>query len=120
MHNPQELVERYIAVWHEPDATSRRTAIEALWTPDGAHYSPTLEARGYDELAARVLRSYSRWVADEGMHFRSAGDMREHHGAITFSWEMVSQSGEVESTGRDFIVLAADGRAQTVYQFIVA
>jgi hypothetical protein len=120
VHNPQELVERYVAVWHEPDATKRRAAIETLWTPDGAHYSPTLEAHGYDELAARVQRSFDRWVAGEGMIFRSTGDMREHHGAITFGWEMVGPTGEVESVGRDVLLLAPDDHVQTVYQFIIS
>jgi hypothetical protein len=119
VHNSQELLERYIAVWHEPDDAKRRALIETLWTPDGAHYSPTLEAHGYDELAARVLRSYTRWVADAGMHFRATGDLLEHHGALIFTWEMVAPSGEVESIGRDVFLLAPDGRAQTIYQFVI-
>ena len=35
MENPLDLVQRYIAVWHEPDVVKRRTAIETIWTPDG-------------------------------------------------------------------------------------
>jgi hypothetical protein len=120
MHQPQDLVERYIAVWHEPDPDRRRAQIEALWTPDGSHYSPTLEAHGYDELAARVLRSHQRWVVDEGYVFRRAGDTLQHHDTITFSWEMLPRDGgTVMSEGRDFFLLAPDGRMRTVYQFIV-
>lgn len=120
MQSPQDLVAHYVAVWHEPDAAIRRTAIEAIWTPDGAHYSPTLEAHGYDELEARVLRSYQRWIADERMIFRAIDDVRDHHGAVTFTWEMLPRDGgEVESVGRDFFLLAPDGRVRAVYQFIV-
>lgn len=118
--NPNDLVERYVAVWHEPDAAARRLAVEALWTPDGAHYSPTLEAHGYDELAARVLRSHQRWVVEQGYAFRSTGDIHAHHGVVTFTWEMVARDGEaVESVGQDFFLLAADGRARAVYQFVL-
>jgi hypothetical protein len=121
VHNPQDLVERYVAVWHEPDASKRRATIEALWAPDGAHYSPTLEANGYEELTARVLRSYQRWVVDEGMIFRALDDVREHHGALTFTWEMLPRDGgEIESVGRDVFLLAPDGRLQTVYQFVLS
>lgn len=62
--DPKELVERYVAVWIEPDADRRRKAIAELWTEDGVQLlqppqeireaaaalgvTPTLEARGYD------------------------------------------------------------------------
>jgi hypothetical protein len=116
----QDLVERYIAVWHEPDTSKRRSAIETIWTPEGAHYSPTLEARGYDELAARVLRSHNRWVVEQHYAFRSTGDVHAHHDAITFTWEMYDrESGAIESVGQDFLVLAPDGRARAIYQFVL-
>ena len=120
MHNPQDLVERYVALWNEPEAARRRAAIEALWAPNGAHFSPTLEAHGYDELEARVLRSHQRWVVDEGFVFRSTGDVLAHHDAVTFTWEMLPRDGgEAESIGRDFFVLDADGRVRAIYQFVL-
>ena len=38
--DPRELVDRYVAVWNEPDAELRRKAIHELWTQDGAHIVP--------------------------------------------------------------------------------
>jgi hypothetical protein len=32
----QQLVDRYVALWNEPDPDVRRHAICALWAPDGA------------------------------------------------------------------------------------
>jgi hypothetical protein len=68
--DPKELVDRYVAVWIEPDADRRRKAIAELWTEDGVQLlqppqevlktaaglglTPTLEARGHDELEVRV------------------------------------------------------------------
>ena len=119
MNDPNELVERYVAVWHEADDERRRAAIEALWVSDGAHYSPTLEAHGYEELAARVLRSHKRWVVEEGCIFRPAGSALAHHGTVTFAWEMLPRDGgEVISEGRDFLLVAPDGHLQSVYQFV--
>jgi hypothetical protein len=120
VYNHQDLVERYVAVWHERDGARRRAAVEALWTPDGAHYSPTLEAHGYDELAARVLRSHQRWVVEQNYAFRSTGDVHTHHGVVTFTWEMFARDGgSVESVGQDFLVVAPDGRLRAVYQFVI-
>jgi hypothetical protein len=77
--DPQDLADRYIALWTEPDAGLRRKAIEQLWAEGGAHIlqppveirevatglgfdSTTLEAYGYDALEVRVTRSYERFV----------------------------------------------------------
>jgi hypothetical protein len=49
-----EFVDRYVAIWHEPDADLRRQGVAALWAPDGAHFIDSLSARGHDALAARV------------------------------------------------------------------
>jgi hypothetical protein len=32
----QGLVDRYVALWNEPDRDIRRNAIRDLWAPDGA------------------------------------------------------------------------------------
>ncbi|WP_433250767.1 hypothetical protein ACQPYK_04730 [Streptosporangium sp. CA-135522] len=34
---PDGLLERYVTVWNEPDASARRDAVARLWTPDGLH-----------------------------------------------------------------------------------
>jgi hypothetical protein len=120
VNNPQDLVDRYVALWNEPDPERRRAAIEALWAPDGSHVSPSLEAHGYDELAARVERSHQRWVVDEGYVFRAVPNALHHHDTVTFSWEMLPrQGGEVISEGRDFFLVDPSGRLRSVYQFIV-
>jgi hypothetical protein len=41
-----DLVDRYISVWNEPEPDRRREGIAALWEEDGAHFTPSLEARG--------------------------------------------------------------------------
>ena len=56
-----ELVDRYVAVWNEPDAALRREGIAALWAEDGAHFTPSLEARGYQALKARVGGAYEKY-----------------------------------------------------------
>jgi hypothetical protein len=47
---PQDLADRYAAVWNEADPDARRKSIAALWPADGEHYVRMLEARGYEAL----------------------------------------------------------------------
>ena len=68
------LVDRYVAVWNEPDAALRRESIAALWAEDGAHFTLSLEARGYQALEARVAGAYEKWVKTEGFVFKSSGN----------------------------------------------
>jgi hypothetical protein len=39
MSKLNELVDRYVSVWNEPDAERRRQGIAALWAEDGARHS---------------------------------------------------------------------------------
>ena len=50
--NPVDLdfVKRYVALWNEPKAARRRQTIEELWTADGANYTPSIQAVGYDAI----------------------------------------------------------------------
>src|ERR687897_543711 len=100
-----ELADTYVALWNEPDADQRRRMIADLWTEDGRHVlqppqeiraiaaqpgiglTAILEARGYEEIEARVA---------------------------------VANDGELFAVGLDFLVLAADGRIERDYTFVVA
>lgn len=114
-----ELVDRYVAVWNEPDAEHRRKGIEQLWAEDGVHFTPSLEARGYKALEARVAGAYEKWVKEGGFVFRSAKNVETHHDGVRFNWEMVpAAGGPVAAVGFDFLVLGDDGRIRLDYQFL--
>jgi hypothetical protein len=88
MTGTNELADRYISLWNEPDRERRRQLVAELWTEDGAQIlqppqemreiaarpgigmSATLEARGHAALEARTTSAYDGWVAGEGFHFR--------------------------------------------------
>ena len=72
-----------------------------LWTEDGAHFTPSLEARGYEAIEARITGAHDRFVR-----------------AVTFSWEMrPAGGGPVAARGFHFVVLGDDGRIRHDYQF---
>jgi hypothetical protein len=134
MDNVKELVDRYTAIWNEPDPDRRRQGVAQLWSEDavqileppqevreaaaGLEVTPTFQARGHHELEARVTRAYEEFVATAGNSFRPQDHGKRLADVVTWRWEMVTDTGEVAGGGLEFVVLGADGRIQTDYQFI--
>ena len=132
----EQLADRYLALWNEPDPERRRRLIAELWTEDGSQIlqppqemreiaagpglglAATLEARGHAELEARAATSYERWVGSDGLSFRRRDDVDRLHDVVKFHWEAVSPNGEVTAVGLDFLILATDGRIRRDYTFI--
>src|SRR5262245_62488113 len=90
MNDIKDLVERYVAVWNEPDPVRRRQAVRELWSEDAVHLlQPTqvvreaaasldvravFQVRGHAELEKRVDRAYDTFVAEGGNSFRPRND----------------------------------------------
>jgi hypothetical protein len=133
-----ELAERYVALWNEPDADRRRRMIAKLWTEDGRHIlqppqeirgiaaqpgiamTAILMAQGYEEIEARAASAYEHWVGSEGLSFRGRDDADRLGDVVKLHWEAVAKDGTVFAVGLSFLVLAADGRIERDYTFIVA
>jgi hypothetical protein len=133
VHN---LTDRYVALWNEPDAERRRTAIRELWSFDAVHVLKppkeilqtaeglgfdrlVLEARGHHALEFRVTRAYEEFVAPGTFVFRSRGNADRLRDVVKFHWEMAPRGGgEVAGVGLEILVLGPDGRIVSDYQFI--
>ena len=135
--SPDELFEKYVALWNEPNAERRRERVTELWAPDarqvlkppvevtevasGLGMTATLEARGHDQLEQRVTRAYDEFVASGGYTFRRRGEAEQLQDVVKFRWEMVRAGGEaVAGVGLEVLLLAPDGRIGAAYQFIEA
>jgi|SRR5262245_9922736 len=132
-----QLSERYVALWNEPDPDRRRQIIEKVWTVDGKHIlqppeeirqvaarpgiglRPILEARGYAELEARAATAYEEWVGSQGLSFRRRDDAERLGDVVKFHWEAIDGDDGVFAVGLTFLVLAADGRVRRDYTFVV-
>ena len=79
-----------------------------------------LEARGYEEIEARAASAYEHWVGSEGLSFRGRDDAERLGDVVKFHWEAVAKDGEAFGVGLNFLVLAADGRIERDYTFVVA
>ena len=134
--DPTQLADRYVGLWNEPDAQRRRVAVAELWTEDGVHIlqppremrqaaaapgiglTARLEARGHAALEARATSAYEEFIAPGTYTFRRQDNVERLGDVVKFNWEMVSASGEVAGVGLEFLILAADGRIHSDYQFI--
>jgi hypothetical protein len=82
--------------------------------------TPTLEARGHDELGVRVTRSYEEFIAFREFVFRVRDNADRRGNIVKFDWEMVPTSGgEVAGVGLE-ILIPDDGRIRIDYQSIEA
>jgi hypothetical protein len=133
-----KLAKKYVTLWNEPDADRRRRMIAELWTEDGRHIlqppqeireiaarpglaiTAILEARGYEEIEARAASAYEHWVGSEGLSFRGRDDAARLGDVVKLHWEAVAKDGTVFAVGLSFLVLAADGRIERDYTFVVA
>ncbi|MGW6198284.1 hypothetical protein ACWF0M_19220 [Kribbella sp. NPDC055110] len=136
-NSAEDLANRYVAIWNEPDADTRRRAVEQLWTEDGVHLldppeemveraaeigvSATLEARGHAELVQRVSRAYDEFVAPGQYEFVPHGAAAAIRDLVKLRWAMVpAGGGEALAIGIDLLLLAPDGRIRADDQFIEA
>lgn len=118
MNEITQLVDRYIAIWHEPNAEQRRRSVAQLWAEDGVQFLPSREMRGHQALEERVEAAHEEFVQTGGFRFRRLGDVQRHHDALMFTWEMVpAGGGDVVATGTIFLLLSEDGRIRLDYQF---
>jgi hypothetical protein len=113
------ITDRYLAVWSEPDAQSRRAAIGSLWEPDGVEYVEGIQFRGHEELDARIANAYDKFVANGKYNITMADVVRRHDDIITFAVQLSGQEGEVAWAARVFVFLSETGRIREDYQLTV-
>jgi hypothetical protein len=63
--------------------------------------------------------SYERFIASGEYDFRRRGDAERLRDVVKLSWEMVStEDDSVAGVGLEFLVIDAEGRIRSDYQFI--
>jgi hypothetical protein len=118
---PNDLAERYVAVWMERDPERRRGQIASLFVPDGEHYVEARMIAGYAALEQRVIGAHNELVRDAGNRFRAVPGARREGDVITFYWEMLPAGEErVLGKGLEFLVVSKGGQIVQDYQFYPA
>ena len=84
------------------------------------HHERDPQAQGYEEIEARAASVYEHWVGSEGFSFRGRDDADRLGDVVKLHWEAIAKDDTVFAVGLSFLVLAADGRIERDYTFIVA
>lgn len=115
----EELAARYTAVFNEPDAAARDSAVAALWGADARMCTAANEYVGLGAITKRVAAAYEKFIVVQGNVFRPLGSPDAHHDGVRIRWEMVpAAGGPAVSGGSQFLLLDADGRVRSDFQFI--
>jgi hypothetical protein len=114
-----DIAERYLAVWSEPDAEARREAIAGLWSEDAVEFVEEAEFRGLAELEPRIAEAYHLFVENGTFTVGSANDVIGHHDVISFTIQLTPPGGDVAWAARVILLLAEDGRIKRDYHVTV-
>ena len=114
MSDVSTLVERYFAVWNEPDAARRRELIARTWTSDAFYIDPLMQGQGRDGIDAMVSGVQAQFP---GHSFRQTNAVDAHNDRVRFGWELAPEGGPAVASGTDFGVIAGD-RLQSITGFL--
>ena len=97
MNEIHTFVQRYGAIWNEPDVNCRRRGIVELWSDEATHYTETRAAHGHAEIETRIAEAYEQFVGTGNFVFKALDDADTHHHVVRLKWVMVTQVGEKEA-----------------------
>ena len=110
------VVDKYIAVWNETDASARRKKIDDLWAQNGVYVDPLASVTGRDGFDQVVGGAQGQF---QGLTFVRGRTFDEHHNVVRFTWELVPAAGaEAIVIGFDVAALDDDGLISSVHGFI--
>ncbi|HEX5114843.1 MAG TPA: hypothetical protein VFW65_06575 [Pseudonocardiaceae bacterium] len=113
-----EIADRYIAMFNEPDDGVRRRRVEELFTEDAVYIMfNNYPFVGHDAIFKQVTVSHRIYVP-LGFRFASSHNAVGHHNLVRFGWVLLSaDTGDADMMGSDVLVLAPDDRVSADYQF---
>ncbi|MFH9355320.1 nuclear transport factor 2 family protein [Kitasatospora sp. NPDC017646] len=117
------IVQRYVAVWGEPDPAARERAVAELWVPDGVEFVEGAQFRGHAGLVDRVAEAYGLFVATGDHRVTYDHRVSVHDDVVMFTIQLTYAKGaqvdEVAFAARVFLVLDDSGRILQDYHLTV-
>lgn len=107
-------VDRYFALWAEPDAAARKGELQDLGDPAMILQDAFSCTAGLDDLNSHIAASQMHMP---GIRLHRSGDPRECQGAALADWEARNQDGKAVAKGTNLFLLAPDGRFARVVGF---
>ena len=110
----ETLVDRYIAMWNEPDTAQRQALIARIWADDAQYVDPAAQGVGHAGIDAMVQAVQGQFP---GHRFRRTGPLDSHNDRVRFGWELAPEAGAPIVQGTDFGIVAPDGRLAMITGF---
>jgi hypothetical protein len=110
-----DLVNRYFAIWNEPDSDARLKMVSELWVEDGTYVDPLADVRGHEAIAAVITGARDTFP---GTTIALTAGPDPHHNVARFSWAMGPEGGESVVEGSDLVVTDGASRIIGVYGFL--
>jgi len=112
-----DLVDRYVAMWNEPDPAIRHAQIAQLWSREGVLIHGTSVSEGHVAIEAEAARMFDAHVA-KGQLALSENNTHAHHGLVKFRWKLAgSDNGVASAAWSNLLVLDEFGRIRLDYRF---
>jgi hypothetical protein len=110
----EQLVDRHLAAYCEPDAARRAQAIRETWNAQGRLVDPPMEAAGHQGIADQAATLLSHYPQHR---FERTTSVDAHHGFVRYGWRLVDGNGAAVLQGVDFAELDVDGKLARVVGF---
>jgi hypothetical protein len=111
------VADRYLALWHEPDAAARRRGIERMWAPDGVLDWHRGRSSGHAAIAAVFTDKYEQ-IVNRGFVYERTSNVATDRDAVKVDWQLVPTGGGAPvAVGLDVVALDSLGRIRTAYEF---
>jgi hypothetical protein len=118
MSNINEVVVRYVAAWNERDPKRRRDLIANTWREDGIYRDAHRHGEGHAAIDAMIDAAQRQFP---GYRVALKSGIEAHSGYARFSWAAGGTSdAPLYLGGTDFVVVADDGRLESVVGFVDA
>jgi hypothetical protein len=115
MTDAAKIAERYIDLWNETDAQSRKALLASAWTEDASYVDPMMQGQGHSEIGALIGAVHARFP---GHRFVLKGAADGHGDRLRFTWTLGAPGAEPIAQGTDFGIVASDGRLKSVSGFL--
>lgn len=102
-----DLIDRYCALWGEPDRERRAALLAEVWAPGATYTDPRVHASNATELLAHIDKVLGHRPGAKVVR-TSALDV--HHGMARFAWRVVLADGSTLPEGIDIAEFSTDGQ----------
>jgi len=110
----QDLIDRHLEAYGQPDADLRDPVVAAIWNETGRLVDPPIDGTGHEGisgLAAVVAQHYP------GHRFVRTTAIDRHHEFARYGWSLCDATGAEVITGLDVVTVGPDGRLLQVVGF---